>query len=264
MEHTLELRIKLIEDKLTNTGSYPRTAQIHGELMAEGLEFIKTLQLRLSQLQGKSDIPEVLVPVSQIRNCKDRLLHVAFHARTPKKYADMMYEITEVISILFGEINKLESNAEKATPVRICLNCSHMENMDYIHGTGICAALEGETVILDQPCICPKNVLQEVEALLAEANKTKPASTERIMHKEVQDELIYDIQCLMKEAVSDEYYLTILNSHDGAGGCTGSILSEIVEDVLECSGWKENGCYSESDVRYAIGRVLMRRIGICC
>ena len=48
----------------------------------------------------------------------------------------------------------------------ICLNCTHMENMDYIHGCGVCAALEGETVILDEKCICPQNTLEEVESLL--------------------------------------------------------------------------------------------------
>lgn len=48
----------------------------------------------------------------------------------------------------------------------ICLKCGHMECLDYIHGTGICAVLEGETVILDQECICPPDVLEEVESLL--------------------------------------------------------------------------------------------------
>lgn len=47
----------------------------------------------------------------------------------------------------------------------ICLNCSHMEDLDYIHGTGICAALEGETVVLDEECICPKDILKEANSL---------------------------------------------------------------------------------------------------
>lgn len=53
----------------------------------------------------------------------------------------------------------------------ICLNCSHMGNLDYIHGTGICAALEGETVVLDEECICPKKILREVNSLLQDAKK---------------------------------------------------------------------------------------------
>lgn len=48
----------------------------------------------------------------------------------------------------------------------ICLNCNHMENMDYIHGCGVCAILEGETVILDEECICPSDIYKEAEALL--------------------------------------------------------------------------------------------------
>lgn len=53
----------------------------------------------------------------------------------------------------------------------ICLNCEHMENFDYIHGTGICAALEGETVVLDEECICPQDILKEVESLLRDTKK---------------------------------------------------------------------------------------------
>ena len=46
-----------------------------------------------------------------------------------------------------------------------------MENFDYIHGTGICAALEGETVVLAEECICPPSILKEVESLLRNAKK---------------------------------------------------------------------------------------------
>ena len=48
----------------------------------------------------------------------------------------------------------------------ICLKCNHMECMDYIHGTGICAILEGETVTLSEECICPKDLYEETEAFL--------------------------------------------------------------------------------------------------
>ena len=49
---------------------------------------------------------------------------------------------------------------------RICFGCSHLENLDYIHGCGACAALEGETVILTEKCVCPDDVLETVERLL--------------------------------------------------------------------------------------------------
>lgn len=48
----------------------------------------------------------------------------------------------------------------------ICLNCEHMENMDYIHGCGVCAALEGETVTLNEACICSKDIYEDTTAFL--------------------------------------------------------------------------------------------------
>lgn len=48
---------------------------------------------------------------------------------------------------------------------RTCIGCSHLEDLDYIHGCGMCAALEGETVILTEECVCPDDVLKTVERL---------------------------------------------------------------------------------------------------
>ena len=53
----------------------------------------------------------------------------------------------------------------------ICLNCWHMENLDYVHGCAICAALEGETVIPHNECVCPANVRQRTEKLLVDNGK---------------------------------------------------------------------------------------------
>lgn len=47
-----------------------------------------------------------------------------------------------------------------------CINCKHMENMDYIYGVGECAILEGETVVLANECICPKDIYEDTEAFL--------------------------------------------------------------------------------------------------
>ena len=49
-----------------------------------------------------------------------------------------------------------------------------MENMDYIHGCGICAILEGETVLPDEECICQKKTYEETDAFL-KANRKKSA-----------------------------------------------------------------------------------------
>ena len=58
----------------------------------------------------------------------------------------------------------------------ICLNCGHMENMDYLHGYGECAILEGETVALDSECICPKEIYDDIEALLRANGKGRVCS----------------------------------------------------------------------------------------
>ena len=51
----------------------------------------------------------------------------------------------------------------------ICLNCKHMEEMDYIHGCGICAFLEGDTVDLNSECACPPDLYRDKESLLRDS-----------------------------------------------------------------------------------------------
>lgn len=55
----------------------------------------------------------------------------------------------------------------------ICLNCKHMENMDYIYGCGDCALLEGKTVVLDQECICPPGIYKDMKAFLRANGKQR-------------------------------------------------------------------------------------------
>ena len=47
-----------------------------------------------------------------------------------------------------------------------------MECLDYIHGTGICALLEGETVVPHENCICPQKMYEATEAFLKANGKT--------------------------------------------------------------------------------------------
>lgn len=144
-----------------------KTHRKYGGDMIRAAEVIALLLQKIDALKNGEAGPEI--PVTEIHFLKERLIDKAFRDRTPKKYATSMYEATEIISQLFGQISKLERTAKAKAPERICLNCARMENMDYIHGTGICAALEGETVILSDPCICPKDILEDVEALLVSA-----------------------------------------------------------------------------------------------
>lgn len=56
----------------------------------------------------------------------------------------------------------------------LCIMCSHCENIDIEAGTGVCGPLEGETVLLDQPCQCFKETIDMVERLQAEAHPPQP------------------------------------------------------------------------------------------
>lgn len=84
----------------------------------------------------------------------------------------------------------------------------------------------------------------------------------RDMNIDIRNELIADIQLMLTHAVGAEYCKIILDSHEGVGGSTSSILADIIQNILECSALENEGYYSEDDVRLAIGRVLMERIGI--
>lgn len=163
-----DFSIKLVKNALRSK-VIENTPRKYGGDMIRAAEIIDLLLQKINALKNGEAGPEI--PVTEIHFLKERLIDKAFKTRTPKKYATSMYEATEIISQLFGQIDKLEKNAKAKHPDSICLNCDHMENMDYIRGCGICAAMEGETVILSDRCICPKDVLEEVEALLASAKK---------------------------------------------------------------------------------------------
>lgn len=167
MEYS-DFRINLVRESLTSKVA-EKTPRKYGGDMIRAAEVIDLLLKKVDALKNGTEGPDI--PVSEIHLLKERLIDKAFRDRTPKKYATSMYEATEIISQLMGEIDQLKKAKRESN--RICRNCDHMENMDYIHGTGICAAMEGETVILADPCICPKDVLEEVESLLMAAKKDK-------------------------------------------------------------------------------------------
>ena len=69
-----------------------------------------------------------------------------------------------------------------------------------------------------------------------------------------------DIRRQMCLAASDEYADRILSSVSPETGI--SLMDDIVQNVLETSAWVDEGFYNDSDVRLAIGRELMARLGI--
>lgn len=56
------------------------------------------------------------------------------------------------------------------------------------------------------------------------------------------------------------YFLDAFVSKDYARRVWDAIGEDVVEDVWECSGVQAGEMFSDSDVRYAIGRVLCDRL----
>ncbi|MBP3664552.1 MAG: hypothetical protein J6J03_05255 [Tyzzerella sp.] len=68
---------------------------------------------------------------------------------------------------------------------------------------------------------------------------------------------------VLRQATSDDYASTILNlDFNLEGEETDTIMDDIIHDVMETSAWEDEGYYNEDDVRLAIGRTLLLRLGI--
>lgn len=66
------------------------------------------------------------------------------------------------------------------------------------------------------------------------------------------EELRNDVRRIFAESVSTEYTKIILDK----------IEDDIVSDVVETSAYEEDGSYNDDDIRLAIGRVLINKMGI--
>lgn len=63
----------------------------------------------------------------------------------------------------------------------------------------------------------------------------------------------FEITKILSSAVSSEYTRYILEQ---------TFIDAVVANVMETSAWKEEGYYNEDDIRLAIGRELVARLGI--
>lgn len=79
------------------------------------------------------------------------------------------------------------------------------------------------------------------------------------MNEEERSLIESEALIIMKASASDEYAGDILNSEYDKDGNT--IMGDVISDVMETSSWKEDGRYNEDDIRLAIGRTLMNRLG---
>ena len=81
----------------------------------------------------------------------------------------------------------------------------------------------------------------------------------REMSKEELRKISYEITRIMTMATSDEYARYILEHEDENGT---ELMEDIIQNVLETSAWEDEGYYNEYDIRLAIGRELLSRLGI--
>ena len=82
----------------------------------------------------------------------------------------------------------------------------------------------------------------------------------RIMSKEERKAIEVLIAKILSDAVSDDYARYMLESEDE---CTeNTLMEDIIQNVLETSAWEDEGYYNDDDVRLAIGRELIARLGV--
>lgn len=69
-----------------------------------------------------------------------------------------------------------------------------------------------------------------------------------------------EISQVMRNAVGSDYARYILEDKGEDGEST--IMEDVIDDVMCSSAWEDEGFYNDDDIRLAIGRVLMDRLGI--
>lgn len=82
----------------------------------------------------------------------------------------------------------------------------------------------------------------------------------REMNKEERNVIEFIVTEMLQNAVSSEYAEPILSQKDDVTGNT--FMENVIRDVLENSAWKDTGHYNVSDVKFAIGRTLMAKLGV--
>lgn len=68
-----------------------------------------------------------------------------------------------------------------------------------------------------------------------------------------------EVRMILQDAVSGDYANYILDSENAD---RRTFIDDVQTEVEETSGWMDEGIYNDSDIRYAIGRVFMRRLDI--
>lgn len=82
----------------------------------------------------------------------------------------------------------------------------------------------------------------------------------RNMTKEEKKIIENEIRMIMQNAVSSEYARYILEHENEE--TENTFMDDVIDDVMCASAWDEEGYYNDDDIRLAIGRVLIDRLGI--
>ena len=82
----------------------------------------------------------------------------------------------------------------------------------------------------------------------------------RTMTVEERKQIEYEVTEIMKSATSSEYARYILEQEDEV--TENTMMEDIIQNVLDTSAWEDEGYYNDDDIRLAIGRELMARLGV--
>ena len=77
-----------------------------------------------------------------------------------------------------------------------------------------------------------------------------------------EEEIVIEnvIYLIMRKAVGNDYARCIMEDKDNE--TKNTFTKDVIENVIRCSNWENKSYYNDDDVRLAIGRVLIDRLGI--
>lgn len=103
--------------------------------------------------------------------------------------------------------------------------------------------------------------VHSITHIVADEQKEQYADrTYRLMTPDERREIKHHIRSLMNLAIVSEDLEKILNCVDTETG--ESFADAVINDVKACYVWKNEGYVSNDDIRSAIGRELMARLGV--
>ena len=82
----------------------------------------------------------------------------------------------------------------------------------------------------------------------------------RKMTNEQRKEIEMMVYKIMMGATSSDYARYILEHENEE--TENTFIDDVIDDVMCASAWEDEGYYNDDDIRLAIGRIFMERLGI--